>query len=92
MLGTKYEPYGTRRPMGTPIMRSIPTAKLIANGIYGIDIGSLVPEWAVTRLKYPGFVIHGTADKRVPWEQGQRVAEAAKEGSTLLRMILGNFS
>lgn len=55
----------------------IPTAKLMAKGIYGIDIGELVPERAVARLEYPILVIHGTGDQRIPWEQGQRVAKAA---------------
>ena len=61
----------------------IPTAKLMAKRIYGIDIGELVPERAVARLAYPILVIHGTGDQRIPWEQGQRVVEAAKEGSIL---------
>ena len=61
----------------------IPTAKLMAKGIYGINIGELVPEQAVTSLKYPILVIHGTGDERIPWEHGQRVAEAAPEGSFL---------
>ena len=61
----------------------IPTAKLMAKGIYGIDIGELAPERAVARLKYPILVIHGTGDQRIPWEQGQRVAKAAEEGSFL---------
>ncbi|MQF96578.1 MAG: alpha/beta fold hydrolase [SAR202 cluster bacterium] len=61
----------------------IPTAKLMANGFYGIDLGELVPERAVAGLTYPIAVIHGTADERIPWEHGQRVAGAAHEGSTL---------
>ena len=61
----------------------IPTAKLMANGFYGIDLGELVPERAVAGLTYPIAVIHGTADERIPWEHGQRVADAAPEGSTL---------
>ena len=61
----------------------IPTAKLMAKSVYGIDIGELVPERAVTRLEYPIMVIHGTGDQRIPWEQGQRVAKAAEEGSIL---------
>ena len=61
----------------------IPTAKLMAKGIYGIDIGELVPERAVSRLPYPILVIHGTGDQRVPLEQGRRVADAAAEGSLL---------
>jgi len=28
-------------------------------------------------------VIHGIADERIPWQQGQRVAAAAKEGSAI---------
>ena len=65
----------------TPIF--IPAAKLMAKGIYGIDIGELVPERAVTQLNYPILVIHGTGDQRIPWEHGQRVADAAAEGSFL---------
>lgn len=61
----------------------IPTTKLMAKAIYGIDIGALVPEQAVAGLGYPILVIHGTADERIPWEQGQRVANAAGEGSPL---------
>ncbi len=61
----------------------IPSAKLMAKGIYGIDIGELVPERAVALLRYPILVIHGTGDQRIPWEQGQRVARAAEEGSFL---------
>ena len=65
----------------TPVF--MPAAKLMANGIYGIDIGSLVPEESVADLGYPVLVIHGTEDKRIPLEQGQRVADAAKEGSSI---------
>ena len=65
----------------TPVF--MPASKLIANGIYGIDIGSLVPEESVADLGYPVLVIHGTEDKRIPLEQGQRVAGAAKEGSSI---------
>ena len=65
----------------TPIF--IPAAKLMAKGIYDIDIGELVPERVVTRLGYPIFVIHGIADERIPWQQGQRVAGAAEQGSSI---------
>ena len=65
----------------TPVF--MPAAKLMANGIYGIDIGSLVPEESVADLGYPVLLIHGTEDKRIPLEQGQRVADAAKEGSSI---------
>ena len=61
----------------------IPTTKLMARTIYGINIGSLVPEKSVAELGYPIFVIHGLADDRIPWEHGQRVAAAAEEGSSL---------
>ena len=64
----------------------IPTTKLMARVIYGIDIGELVPERAVASLDYPILVIHGTGDQRIPWEQGQRVAEAAPAGSSLWRV------
>ena len=65
----------------TPVF--IPASNLIAKGVYGIDIGILVPERAVSQLDYPVLVIHGIADQRVPWEQGQRVSDAAKEGSVM---------
>ena len=61
----------------------IPTTKLMAKQIYGIDIGSLVPEKSVAELGYPVIVIHGLADDRIPWEHGQRVASAADEGSSI---------
>ena len=61
----------------------IPTTKLMAKQIYGIDIGSLVPEESVAELGYPVIVIHGLADDRIPWEHGQRVASAADEGSSI---------
>ena len=65
----------------TPIF--MPVAKLMARGIYGIDIGALVPEKAVADLGYPILVIHGIADERIPWKQGQRVASAAETGSAI---------
>ena len=61
----------------------IPASKAMAKGIYGIDIGVLAPERAVTQLDYPVLVIHGIADERVPWQQGQRVVVAAKEGTSI---------
>ncbi|MEC9446815.1 MAG: alpha/beta fold hydrolase [Chloroflexota bacterium] len=60
-----------------------PASKLMAKGIYGIDIGALIPERAVSKLDYPVMLIHGIADERVPWQQGQRVAAASKEGSSI---------
>ena len=65
----------------TPIF--MPAAKLMARGIYGIDIGALVPEKAVADLGYPVLVIHGIADELIPWKQGQRVASAAEAGSSI---------
>ena len=60
-----------------------PASKLMAKGIYGIDIGALIPERAVSKLDNPVMMIHGIADERVPWQQGQRVAAASKEGSSI---------
>ncbi len=61
----------------------IPTAKLMAKSIYGINIGELAPERSAALLTYPILVIHGTGDQRIPWEHGQRVFEAAADGSFL---------
>ncbi len=63
----------------------IPTTKLMAKAVYGIDIGELVPERAVAGLGYTILVIHGADDQRIPIEQGERVAGAAREGSSLWR-------
>lgn len=65
----------------TPIF--VPTAVLIANWFYGIDLGSLVPEAAVVDLAYPILVIHGTGDRRIPFQQGQRVHQGAPAGSSI---------
>jgi len=65
----------------TPIF--VPTAMLMANWFYGIDLGSLVPEAAVVDLAYPILVIHGTADSRIPYQQGQRVHQGAPSGSSI---------
>ena len=61
----------------------LPTAKLMTRWFYDIDIGSLTPEDAVTRLNYPVMFIHGTGDERIPWEQGERVHSAAHRDSTI---------
>ncbi len=65
----------------TPIF--IPAAKMMAKGIYRIDIGALVPERAVSGLDYPVLVIHGIADERISWQQGHRVAASAQEDSSI---------
>ena len=55
----------------------------MANWFYDIDLGTLVPEAAVVDLTYPILVIHGTADTRIPYQQGQRVQQSAPDGSTI---------
>lgn len=65
----------------------IPTTKLMAKGIYGIDIGELAPERSVERLEYPILVIHGTEDQRIPLDHGERVVKAAEAGSFLWRAL-----
>lgn len=65
----------------TPIF--VPTSVLMADWFYGIDLGSLVPETAVAELSYPILVIHGTADSRIPYQQGQRVQQSAPAGSSI---------
>ncbi len=61
----------------------LPTSKLLANLLYDIDIGSLVPEKAVTRLPYPILVIHGIADARIPFDHGVRIHKAAHQKSSI---------
>ncbi len=64
----------------------VPTSKLMADGIYGINIGELVPERDVAKLDYPILVIHGEGDERVPIEHGERVAAAGRDGTFLWRV------
>ena len=61
----------------------IPGATLVANLLYGIDLGKLAPERAVGALDVPVLVIHGAADTRIPLEHGERVYGAARAGSEL---------
>lgn len=59
----------------------LPTAKLMARTIYGIDIGALTPVEAVTQLDYPVLIVHGVNDDRVPVDHGERVADAGYAGT-----------
>ena len=61
----------------------IPGASLLADMLYGVDMGLLVPERAVEDIDYPILVIHGGADTRIPTEHGIRVHKAAHPGSEL---------
>ena len=61
----------------------IPGASLLADTLYGVDMGLLVPERAVEDIDYPILVIHGEADTRIPTEHGTRVHGAAHPGSEL---------
>ena len=60
----------------------VPTARWMAKTFYDINIGDLSPERAAAGLGYPILVIHGEEDQRISWEHGQRVADAAPEGSS----------
>jgi pimeloyl-ACP methyl ester carboxylesterase len=61
----------------------VPGMKLAAQLYYHIDLSSLKPEEAVTKLAYPLLIIHGLNDQRIPVAQGQRIAAAAPAGSEL---------
>ena len=65
----------------TPIF--IPMAVLWADLLYDIDLGAMAPEVVVAELNYPIMVIYGTADTRIPPEHGQRVSDAAPQGSII---------
>lgn len=66
---------------GWMIPAFIPGTNMMANAVYGIDIGALNAERAVTQLDYPLLIIHGEEDERVPIDHGERVAAAAPEGT-----------
>ena len=55
----------------------------IADMIFDIDLGKLVPEEAVESIGFPTLVIHGDADTRIPTDHGRRVYEAAYPGSEM---------
>lgn len=59
----------------------LPTTKIMARTIYGIDIGALTPVKAVTQLHYPVLIIHGVHDDRVPVDHGKRVGDAGYPGT-----------
>ena len=61
----------------------VPTVKLMAKGIYDVDIGFLQPESAASRLPYPILVIHGMEDSRIPPSHGMRVHKAAHPDSEI---------
>ena len=61
----------------------IPGASLLADMLYGVDMGLLVPERAVGDIGYPILVIHGEADTRIPTDHGIRVHRAAHPASEL---------
>ena len=58
----------------------------IADLLYGIKLNEVVPERAASSIDYPIFLIHGTDDTRVPFEQSIRVHGAAASGSTLWKV------
>ena len=61
----------------------IPGASLLADMLYGLDMGLLVPERAVESIDYPILVIHGEDDTRIPTDHGIRVHKAAHPASEL---------
>jgi len=61
----------------------IPTAKLMADKLYGIDVSTLVPEKAVMQIPYPILVVHGMEDTRIPFDHGVRVHRASNQDSEI---------
>ena len=61
----------------------IPMAKVWADLLYDIDVDAMSPEKMVSELDYPIMVIYGTGDTRIPSDHGQRVFDAAPDGSVL---------
>ena len=61
----------------------VPGATVIADMVFDVDLGKLVPEEAVESIGFPILVIHGDADTRIPTDHGMRVYEAAYPGSEM---------
>jgi pimeloyl-ACP methyl ester carboxylesterase len=61
----------------------IPGGSLLANLLFGIDLGALAPEVSVKALDYPVLLIHARTDDRIPVTHGERVHTAAPAGSVL---------
>jgi len=61
----------------------VPGASAIADMIFDIGLGKLVPEEAVESVGFPILVIHGDADTRILTGHGLRVYEAAYPGSEM---------
>ena len=55
----------------------------MANLLYDIKIAEVVPETAVSSIRYPILLIHGTDDTRIPLEHSIRVHNAAPTNSIL---------
>jgi dipeptidyl aminopeptidase/acylaminoacyl peptidase len=67
----------------------VPGLSYMASHRLGIHLDRLVPEKAVRRLDYPVFVIHGTADTRIPYQEGVRVHQASGGGPDDLWLVPG---
>ncbi len=64
----------------------LPGASFLANLVYGIDLGLLVPLTYVADLDYPVLIIYGTTDTRIPNSHSQRIYAAAPPGSLVWRV------
>ena len=60
-----------------------PGTILVANLLYGIKIGELVPEQSVVDIKYPILIIHGMEDTRIPSAHSVRVHAASHPDSEI---------
>ena len=61
----------------------IPGMSAMSSVLYGIKVGEMVPEKAVTALGYPILLIHSDADSRIPFGQSVRIHASAPAGSEL---------
>lgn len=61
----------------------VPGVKFMANVLYGVKVGELVPEDAIADIDYPVMVIHGLEDTRIPSDHGVRVHANARATSQL---------
>lgn len=62
----------------------IPGITVTTRLVYGIELDKIVPEKAISGLRYPVLLIHSRADERIPFEHSLRLKAASPHPGTTL--------